>query len=100
MVSDSLHNYNSKRVHSTLKYDFERDFIQFQKQKHCWVSHCKYKNSRMVFLKDIDFIVGDSVLLISWVVKLSNKRIRSFKRKSKWKVEIKRDKKFIASKQK
>ena len=35
MVSDFLHYYNNKD-------DFKRNFIQFQRQKHCKASHCKY----------------------------------------------------------
>ena len=38
------------------------------------------ENSRKVFQQEIDFEVGDSVLLTSWIVELPNKRIRSFKR--------------------
>ena len=38
------------------------------------------KNSRKAFLQEIDFEVGDSVLLTSWITELSNKRIRSFKK--------------------
>ena len=33
-----------------------------------------------MFLQEIDFDVGDSVLLTSWMTELPNKRIRSFKK--------------------
>ena len=38
------------------------------------------ENSRKAFLQEIDFEVGDSVLLTSWITKLPNIRIRSFKK--------------------
>ena len=37
------------------------------------------ENSRKAFLHEIDFEVGDSVWLTSWITKLQNNRIRSFK---------------------
>ena len=43
IVSDFLHYYNSKRVHSNYKGDSKINFIQLQKQKHCITSHCKYR---------------------------------------------------------
>ena len=43
MISDFLHYYNSKRAHSTTKMIPWKNFIQFQKQKHCRASHCKYR---------------------------------------------------------
>ena len=58
------------------------------------------ENSRKAFLQEIDFEVGDSVLLTSGMTELPNIRIRSFKRKSQWKIQKERDKKLIASKQK
>ena len=38
------------------------------------------ENSRKAFLYEINFEVGDSVLLTSWITELLNKRISSFKR--------------------
>ena len=38
------------------------------------------ENSRKAFLQEIDFEVGDSVLLTSWITELPNIRIRSFKK--------------------
>ena len=38
------------------------------------------ENSRKAFLQEIDFEVGDSVLLTSWIIELPNIRIRSFKK--------------------
>ena len=35
---------------------------------------------RKSFIQEIDYSVGDSVLITSWLLKLPNKRIRSFKR--------------------
>ena len=59
------------------------------------------ENSRKAFLQEIDFEVGDSVLLTSWITKLPNIRIRSFKKEKPMKdTKGDRDKKLIASKQK
>ena len=38
------------------------------------------ENFRKAFLQEIDFEVGYSVLLTSWITELPNKRIRSFKK--------------------
>ena len=38
------------------------------------------ENSRKTFLLEINFGVGESVLLTSWITELPNKRIRSFKK--------------------
>ena len=38
------------------------------------------ENSRKAFLQEIDFEIGDSVLLTSWITELPNIRIRSFKK--------------------
>ena len=59
------------------------------------------ENSRNAFLQEIDFEVGDLVLLTSWITELSNIRIRSFKKEKPMKdTKGERDKKLIASKQK
>ena len=59
------------------------------------------ENSRKGFLQEIDFEVGDSVLLTSWITELPNIRIRSFKKENPMKdTKGERDKKLIASKQK
>ena len=43
------------------------------------------ENYRKTFLQEINFDVGDSVLLTSWMTELSNKRIRSFKKEKQMK---------------
>ena len=43
------------------------------------------ENSRLVFLQEIDFEVGNSVLLTLSIVKLSNKILRSFKKEKSMK---------------
>ena len=59
------------------------------------------ENSRKAFLQEIDFEVGDSALLTSWITELLNIRIRSFKKEKPMKdTKEERDKKLIASKQK
>ena len=60
---------------------FQVKFYSISKQKHCRASYCKYRNLRKAFLQKINFEVGDSVLLTSWITELPNKRIRSFKEK-------------------
>ena len=38
------------------------------------------ENSRKEFLQKIDFELGDSVLLTSWITELSNQKVRLFKK--------------------
>ena len=81
IFSDFLHYYNSKRVHSTIKM-IPREIL-FNFKNKCIVEQVivNTENSRNVFLQEIDFEVGDSVLLTSLIAELSNKSIRSFKKK-------------------
>ena len=39
------------------------------------------EKSRKIFIKKIDYDVGDSILITSWHLELSNKIIRTFNRK-------------------
>ena len=64
------------------KDDFKRNIIQFQNKSIVEQGIINTENSRKAFLQEIDFEVGHSVLLVSWVVKLRNKRIYLLKRKS------------------
>ena len=80
MVSDFLHYYNSKRVHSTTKMISREILFNFKRKSIVEQVIMNTENSRKAFLQEIDFEVGDSVLLTSWITKLPNKRIRSFKK--------------------
>ena len=39
------------------------------------------EKSRKNFIQEIDYDVGDSVLITSWLLELPNKRIRTFNKK-------------------
>ena len=80
MVSDFLHYFNSKRVHSTTKMIPREILFNFKRKNIVEQVIMNTENSRKAFLQEIDFEVGDSVLLTSWITQLPNKRIRSFKR--------------------
>ena len=80
MVSDFLHYYNNKRVHSTTKMIPREILFNFKIKSIVDQVIMNTENSRKAFLQEIDFEVGDSVLLTSWMTQLPNKRIRSFKR--------------------
>ena len=80
MVSDFLHYYNSKRVHSTTKMIPREILFNFKRKSIVKQVIMNTENSRKAFLQEIDFEVGDSVLLTSWITELPNKRIRSFKK--------------------
>ena len=71
MVSDFLHYYNSKRVHSTTKMIPREILFNFK---------TKALLSKLLWIQKINFEVGDSILLTSWSTELPNKRIRSFKK--------------------
>ena len=101
MISDFLHYYNSKRVHSTTKMIPREILFNFKRKSIVEQVIINTENSRKAFLQEIDFEVGDSVLLTSWITELPNKRIRSFKKEKPMKgTKGERDKKFITSKQK
>ena len=79
MVSDFLHYYNSKRVHSITNMIPREILFNFKSKSIVEQVIVNTENSRNVFIHEIDFEVGDSVLLTSWITELPNKRIRSFK---------------------
>ena len=101
IVSDFLHYCNSKRVHSTTKMISREILFNFKRKSIVEQVIMNTENSRKAFLQEIDFEVGDSVLLTSWITELPNIRIRSFKKEKPMKdTKGERDKKLIASKQK
>ena len=80
MVNDFLHYCNSKRVHSTTKMILREILFNFKRKSIVEQVIMNTENSRKAFLQEIDFEVGDSVLLTSWMTELPNKRIRLFKK--------------------
>ena len=80
MVSDFLHYYNSKKVHSTTKMIPREILFNFIIKSIVEQVIMNTENSRKAFLQEIDFEVRNSVLLTSWITELPNKRIRSFKK--------------------
>ena len=86
MVSDFLHYYNNKRVHSTTKMILGEILFNFKRKSIVEQVIMNTENSRKAFLQEIDFEVGDSVLLTSCFAELPNKRIRSFKWENPMKV--------------
>ena len=82
MVCDLLQYYNSKKVHSTTKMIPREILFNFKNKSIAEQDIVNTENSRKPFLQEIDFEVGDSVLLISWMTELPNKRIRSIKKES------------------
>ena len=88
MIGDFLCYYNNKRIHSTTKM-IPRDFLFNYKDKNINDNVIvNTESSRKQFLQEIDFEVGDPVLLTLSIVELSNKRIRSFIRENPMKGNI------------
>ena len=85
MVSNFSHYYNSKRVHSTTKIILREILFNFKNKSIVEQVIVNTENYRKEFLQEINYEVGDSVLLTSWMTKLSNKRIRLFKKKKQMK---------------
>ena len=85
IVSDFLHYYNSKRVHSTTKMILKEILFNFKRKSIVDQVIMNTENSRKAFLQEIDFEVGDSVLSTSGMTELPNKRIRSFKKEKSMK---------------
>ena len=79
MISDFLHYYNSKRVHTTTKM-IPRDILfNFKNKKIIEQVIINTENSRKEFLQEIDFELGDSVfidLMDSWIASPKNKIIQ------------------------
>ena len=96
MVSDFLHYYNNKRVNSTTKVTPREILFNFKNKSIVEQVIVNTENSRKEFLQEIDFEVGDLVLLTSWIIKLPNKRIRSFKKEKPMK-STKRERQEIHS---
>ena len=80
MISDFLHYYNSKRVHSTIKMIPREILFNFKRKSIVDQVIMNTENSRKEFLQKINFEVGGSVLLTSGMTELPNKRIRSYKK--------------------
>ena len=74
MVSNFLHYYNSKRVHSTTKMIPREILFNFKSKSIVEQVIVNTENSRKAFLQEIYFEVGDSVLLNSWITELPNKK--------------------------
>ena len=67
VVSDFLHYYNSKRVHSTTKMIQREILFNFKRKSIVEQVIMNTENSRKAFLQEIDFDVEDLVLLTSWI---------------------------------
>ena len=66
MISDFLHYYNSKRVHSTTKMIPKEILFIFKNKSIVEQVIVNTENSRKASLQKINFEVGDSVLLTSY----------------------------------
>ena len=73
MLSDFLHYYNSKRVHSTTKMIPRKNLFNFKNKSIVEQVIVNTENSRKSFLQEIDFGVGDSVY---WPHGLPNYQIK------------------------
>ena len=80
MVSDFLHYCKSKRVHLTAKMIPREILFNLKNKSIVEQVIVNTENSRKAFQQEINFEVGESVLLPSWITELPNKRIRSFKK--------------------
>ena len=80
MVSDFLHYYNNKSVHSTIKMIPKEILFNFKRKSIVDQVIMNTENSKKAFLQEIDFEVGNSVLLTSWITELQSKRLRSYKK--------------------
>ena len=80
MISDFLHYYNSKWVHTTTKMTPRDILFNFKNKKIIEQVIINTENSRKEFLQEIDFELEDSVLLTSRITELPNQKMRSFKK--------------------
>ena len=96
MITDFLFYYNKKCKHSTTKMT-PREVLFYYKDKEIIEKVIiNTEKSRKNFIQEIDYDVGDSVLITSWLLELPIKRIISFKREKPLK-GIKEERKEIHS---
>ena len=81
MINDFLNYYNSKRVHTATRMILRDILFNFKNKKFIEQVIINTENSRKEFLQEIDFELGDSVLLTSWITELRHQKIRSFKKR-------------------
>ena len=80
MITDFLFYYNNKCKHSTTKMTPREVLFNYKNKEIIEKVIINTEKSRKNFIQEIDFEVGDSVLITSLFLELPNKRIRSFKR--------------------
>ena len=71
MVSNFLHYYNNKRVYSIVKMIPRKNLLNFKNKSIVKQVIVNTENSRKAFLQEIDFEVGDSILLTSWIYQIT-----------------------------
>ena len=80
MITDFVFYYNNKCKHSTTKMAPRGFLFNYKNKEIIEKVIINIEKSRKNFIQEIDYDVGDSVLITSWLLELPNKRIRSFKR--------------------
>ena len=79
MITNSLFYYNNKCKHSITKMTPRKDLFNDKNKEMIKKAIINTEKSRKNFIQEIDHDVGDSVLITSWLLELSNKIIRLFK---------------------
>ena len=74
--------YNIKCSHSATKMTPRVVLLNYINKEMIEKVTINKEKSRKNFIQEIDYDIGDSVLITSLLLELSNKRIRSFKKKS------------------
>ena len=78
MISD-FHYYNNKCKHSKTKMTTREVLFNYKNKEMIEKIIINTEKSRKNFIQEIDYDVWDSILITSWLLQFSNKRIRSFK---------------------
>ena len=85
MITDFFIYYNNKCKHSTTKMTPREVLFSYKNKKMIEKEFINTEKSRKTLSKKIDYDVGDTVLITSWLLELPNKRIRTFKREKPFK---------------
>ena len=80
MITYFLFYYNNKLKHLTTKMTQREVLFNYINKEIIEKVIINTEKSRKNFIQEIDYDVGDSVLITSWLLELPNKRIRPFKR--------------------
>ena len=80
IITDFHFYYNNKCKHLTTKMTLREVLFNYKNKEIIEKLIINTEKFRKIFYQEIDYDVGDSILITSWHLQLPNKRIRAFNR--------------------